>query len=140
MVRFLIGQLEGMGVTLCLDALHTQKKTIEVIVESQNHYVAQVKRNQRSLFTQLEEVVRLERPLDQYQQEEKGHGRISNWTVAVYNLIGHPKAQEWKNLRRLIHVHRIRKTKKGISHTDSFYISDLFQTQAQWFHQGIRGH
>ncbi len=50
--RNLLQHLKDAGAIIRTDALHTQK-TIEAIVESGNHYVAQVKGNQKTL---LEEV------------------------------------------------------------------------------------
>lgn len=118
----------------------TPKKTIEAIVESQNHYVAQVKGNQKTLFQELQRIIVEQAPLDCFEIHERGHGRKSSWYVFLYDAQNSPKAREWKDLRRVIHVHRVRKKKGKLTHANSFYISDLFQTNAQFFHQGIRGH
>ena len=79
-------------------------------------------------------------PVSSFEEEEKDHGRYSRWTVNVYNAIQSHKADEWKNLRRFIHVHKHTIHSKGESHNDRFYISDHFTTDAEFFHQGIRGH
>ncbi len=116
------------------------KKTVEQIVDSGNHYVIQVKRNQPSLFSAIECAILTQTPLDSYDEQEKGHGRHSRWTVNVYNAAQDQKANEWKNLRRFIHVHKHTIKKNEESHADRFYISDQFTTDAKFFHQGIRGH
>lgn len=116
------------------------KKTIEAIVASKNHYVAQVKGNQRFLFEEVQRIIIEQHPLDYYQEYQRDHGRKSSWHVRVFDAQSCPKAQEWKNLRRVIHVRRIREIKQNISYADSLYISDKFETDAQFFHQGIRGH
>lgn len=80
--------------------------------------------------------------MDYYEDQEKNHGRHSWWFVHVFDASHSHKAKEWKNLRRVIHVHKktiCTKTKKE-SHNDRFYISDLFKTSAQDYHVGIRGH
>jgi len=120
--------------------LFIPKKTIEAIVSSQNHYVAQVKGNQKSLFEEAQRIIVQQQPLDYYQTHETGHGRKSSWFVSVYDAQNSPKALEWLNLRRVIHVHRIREEKQKITHANSLYISDLFQTDAQFYQKGIRGH
>ena len=81
-------------------------------------------------------------PISYFEEHEKNHGRHSSWYVSVFDATASPKAQEWKNLRRIIHVHKQTintKTEKE-SHNDRYYISDLFQTDAQEYHNGIRGH
>lgn len=116
------------------------KKTIETIVESGNHYVAQVKGNQKTLFQEVQRIIVDQPPLDYFEIYEKGHGRQSSWHVSVFDAQQSRKAQEWKNLRRAIHVHRIRKENDEETHTNSLYISDRFETSAEFFHTGIRGH
>ncbi len=78
--------------------------------------------------------------MDCFEEHEKDHGRHSHWTVSVYNAMQSCKTKEWKNLRRFIHVHKHTITKEGESHYDRVYISDLFKTDAEYFHRGIRGH
>jgi len=116
------------------------KKTVEAIVESNNHYVIQVKGNQPSLFRELQRIIVEEPPLDYYEEHEKDHGRHSSWYVRTFDASHSPKANEWKNLRSVIHVHK-RTFKKGKeSHNDRLYISDHCETNAQFYHKGIRGH
>lgn len=116
------------------------KKTIETIVASGNHYVAQVKGNQKTLFQEVQRIIVDQPPLDYFETYEKGHGRQSSWHVRVFDAQQSHKAQEWKNLRRVIHVHRIRKENDKEAHENSLYISDRFETKAKFFHTGIRGH
>lgn len=81
-----------------------------------------------------------EKPIDSFEEQEKDHGRHSTWTVRVFDATENIKAEEWKNLRRFIHVHKTTIKKGKESHSDRLYISDLFETCAQWYHKGIRGH
>lgn len=102
----------------------------------------QVKGNQPTLSVSMQQVM-VEQPcLDYYHEEEKGHGRHTNWYVAVYDASTDSKASEWNSLRRCIHVHReCFHTKSGKTvHSDRLYISDLFSTCAESYHKGIRGH
>ena len=79
-------------------------------------------------------------PLDYFELKEKGHGRHSNWYVRVFDAQLSPKAKEWKNLRRMIHVHKVTQKNGKTSHSDRLYISDRFETNAEYFHKGIREH
>lgn len=51
----LLEQLQLSGVTLSFDALHAQKKTVELMIEQGNDYVIQVKANQKKLYQQLQQ-------------------------------------------------------------------------------------
>ena len=116
------------------------KKTVEQIVDSGNHYVIQTKANQKTLFQQIQRVIVEQTPLDYYEEHEKNHGRHSSWYVRVFDASDNPKAKEWKNLRRFIHVHKVTTQKGKVSHGDRLYISDRYDTSAQYYHEGIRGH
>ena len=110
------------------------------IVDSGNHYVIQVKANQKTLFSEIQRVIVEDAPVDYYEEHEKDHGRHSSWFVRIFDAQQSCKATEWKNLRRFIHVHK-RTVKKGrISDNCRLYISDLFETDAQYYHNGIKGH
>jgi predicted transposase YbfD/YdcC len=118
----------------------TQKKTAEVIVDSGNNYVLQIKRNQPKLHDAMTGSILYNQPLDSCFEEEKDHGRHSRWYVDVYNAIDEPLAQQWSDLHRFIHVHTW-VTKKGVEHHgDRLYITNLSSTSAQSFHKLIRGH
>lgn len=116
------------------------KKTIDLIVDQGNHYIAQVKRNQPNLFQSIQQAIVEQIPLDYFMEYEKAHGRETFWYVSVYNALNHEKTAEWKNLSRLIHVHRMSINKDKEVHSNRLYISDLYHSNAEFFHQGIRGH
>jgi len=118
------------------------KKTVDAILGTGNHYLIQVKRNQPSLFDQIQEGIVSQKPLDSWQENEHDHGRHTQWDVSVYNALDAPKAKEWPKLKRFIHVHRTcYDTKKmTTSHADRFYITDLASTDASLYAKGVRGH
>jgi predicted transposase YbfD/YdcC len=111
-------------------------------VESGNHYLAQVKRNQPSLCDAVEAATLGQLPLDHHEEHQSGHGRQTDWYTYIYNAHNSSKVLEWKGLRRFIHVRRVcRYTKNNkVSYSDRYYISDLPDTSASFFHDGIRGH
>lgn len=118
------------------------KKTVDKIVQTGNYYVLQVKRNQKKLFNAIQNVICTEVPLDFYQEVEKCHGRHPIRSVCVYHALFHPQTKNWMGLKRFIHVPRYvyeTKTGKEIA-SNRFYSSNLSQTDASYYQQGIRGH
>lgn len=82
-----------------------------------------------------------QRPVDYFEEREKSHGRDTLWSVRVYEACIGEVNKEWKNLKRIIHVHRIVDKPKGKQvHSDRYYISDLTSIDAAFFHRGIRNH
>ena len=60
--------------------------------------------------------------------------------MSVFDAGISEKIEQWKNLRRFIHVHRVCKQGEKVTHSDRVYISDLHCCDAQKFYQEIRGH
>jgi predicted transposase YbfD/YdcC len=58
-----------------LDALHCQKPTLQSIVESGNHYIVPVKKNQKKLYQSLESVTKNQKPRSISLEQEQSHGR-----------------------------------------------------------------
>lgn len=116
------------------------KKTVEQIIESDNDYTIQVKGNQPSLFKEIQRVMVEQAPLDQYDEQEKDHGRESNWTVTVYDAIQSDKSKEWMGLKRFIHVHKITRIKGKVTESNRVYITSRPNICAKYHHIGIRGH
>lgn len=121
---------------------YTPKKTIEMIVDSGNHYVAQVKKNQLSLYREIKKTIARQSPLDCFQTHKKGHGRHTRWHCKVFDAVDNEQSKKWKTLGRFIYVRRINfDTKKKVtSQTERFYISDLPQCDAEFFLKGIISH
>lgn len=108
-------------------------------METGNHYVAQVKANQKTLFQETKRAASQQTALSVFRETGKGHGRSSEWSVSVFDASANTKVAEWKNLRSFVHVHREQLRKRTLAVQDAFFISDLRLT-AQEFHAGIRGH
>lgn len=54
-VQELLSSLDLEGLVFTFDALHCQKKTLDMIVENGNDYIVKVKRNQKNLYKAIEE-------------------------------------------------------------------------------------
>ena len=106
---------------------YMQKKTINMILLKNLHYVIQVKRNQKTLFNYLEQTS-IQKPLDTHEYSEKSHGRQTKWNVSVFSISSKSKfISQWKECKRLIEVRKTcikLKTRKK-SESIRYYISNL---------------
>src|SRR5262249_6348680 len=85
----LLGLLEITGALVTIDAMGCQKEIAEVIREREGDYVLAVKRNQPTLYEQVEGAIdeALERDageVEEHQVVEKGHGRQEARTYAIF--------------------------------------------------------
>jgi predicted transposase YbfD/YdcC len=110
-----------------------------LIVKNHNHYVAQVKANQRNLLAHIQYTASTQAALSQFSTTEQAHGRQSSWQVHVYAAPATQLTQAWVGLSRFVHVHRRRLVKGQLSQVEAYFMSDLHLDAAD-FAQGIRGH
>lgn len=139
-VQQMIRNSQLTNVIFTLDALHCQKQTTTEIIDSGNDYVIAVKENQPGLYKQVQTNIYESNPIDIDYTLEKGHGRIEERAIYVYdNLKGIDPG--WKGLQQLIQVDRTTKHTKSNQTTfqSQFYITSLNE-DAQTLNQGIRGH
>ena len=78
------------------DALHCQTDTAKAIIEAGADYVFSVKKNQKELYNDVEEMIdfkltdeyeQLNAPVDTITKTEKSHGRIETRTACVTNEV-----------------------------------------------------
>jgi len=74
-VMNLLDILDLKGMVFTMDALHC-KKTLDKILESQNHYLVKVKANQPNLLKALEQTLLEDEPVDYYREEAISRGRM----------------------------------------------------------------
>lgn len=117
----------------------TPKKTIELIMQTRNHYVAQVKANQRTLLAHIQHTVATQPRLSTFSTTEQAHGRQSSWQVQVYAAPPTRLTQAWPGLSHFVYVHRQRLVKGQLTEVDAYFMSDVNLSAAD-FAQGIRGH
>lgn len=73
--REIIALLDLEGVTFTLDALHAQTETLQSIVKSKNHYIVGVKKNQKGLWKNIQEVKKSPPSLNQSKRGEKSRSK-----------------------------------------------------------------
>lgn len=124
----MIKQIAVKGVIFAFDAINTQKKTCQLIVESGNDYLGALKGNQSGLLTEIQ---------DNFQPEQtdvqinKGHGRIEKRTVSICSYQGN---RNWPGLKTVIRVQSERQIIKQnwieVQTETRYYIASFTATAA----------
>jgi predicted transposase YbfD/YdcC len=104
-VQSLLEVLAVKGVCFSMDALHTQKKTVQQIVESGNDYLIAVKGNQPKLYQEISNQFESGDNGDTNIQTDNSHGRIVTRTVNVSDRVERI-ATDWVGVSRIIGVER----------------------------------
>lgn len=115
------------------------KKTTEIIINTNNHYLIGVKKNQKTLYTQIEALTANRQSADsRFVELLKTKGRTERREVWVCAATG-DFSEGWIGLKQVIKVQRRVKDKGRIRQEDAFYISSL-EVNAQVFCRGIKSH
>ena len=128
------------------DAMHCQEKTLEVVKETGNDAIVQVKKNQKQLFNDCMRTSESLESSDSYAEPaEKIRNRIESRKVEVYEDMLITDTCKWKNIKDIVKIERQREvfnTKKKqweITDETSYYVSSKVLS-AEDFCKGIRGH
>ncbi|MGR3808413.1 ISAs1 family transposase [Pasteurella testudinis] len=132
---------------ISVDAINTQKKIAEKIIEKKGHYVMALKRNHR-LFREEAQAyfhkIERETPdlIEVYQEVNCERSRIDERTyrqLPVSDWLS--EAAEWAGIQSVVCVERRREDKKSgqVQEERAFYISSLKASAEQLSHS-IRGH
>jgi len=114
------------------------KKTAQLIIETENHYLGAIKGNQGNLFKSVKAYFVAEHS---HTDINKGHGRIEKRVVSICNQLDN--IQPWPGLKTLIRVESVRQFLKGGQHRlekETRYYVASFVESAESFAQRIRGY
>jgi predicted transposase YbfD/YdcC len=115
------------------------KKTVEVIIDTNNHYVIGVKKNQKNLYNKIESLTSERRSVNSWFAELlKNKGRIERREVSVC-WAPEEISKDWAGAKQVIKVERRIKDKGEIRQECAFYLSSL-TANAQLFCYGIKSH
>ena len=122
------------------------KKTLKLIIDGGNDYIVTIKRNQPNLLKIAETLVEDSRAIEESQERESLHGRITNRHIKVY-LIPLELVPDWVGAKRLILVTRFgsrwqgKKSRRQLVdfQEQHYYLSSLDYSAAH-FQSAIRGH
>jgi len=115
------------------------KKTTQLIIDSGNEYVIQIKRNQSKLYQVVKNMIHSHSANKLYHTREKSRGRQEYRKIAVF---AKPSglSEEWKGVARVLHVERKRTHQKETEISHSYYITSLQCDDAELLARGVRGH
>lgn len=115
------------------------KKTTAVIIDSKNDYLIGVKKNQPTLYYQIEEIIaNRSSTYSSYTTLETNRGRIELRHTIVSNCI-EAVSKDWKGLQQVIGVHRI-VIEKGVRREEMAYFISSRNENAMLYAEGIRSH
>jgi predicted transposase YbfD/YdcC len=137
----LLDAVDCQGSVVTIDAIGAQKAIVEKIRSKEADYVIALKANQGGLYEQVADFMeKQQRDLPVHKSIDKGHGRGEERNVYVaQDITLVDEAEQWKDLRSLAMVERVRHTKKGIQRKVQYYISSLEPTAEQMAHY-VREH
>jgi predicted transposase YbfD/YdcC len=135
----LLDLLEIKGSIITIDAMGTQTAIVKKIIEKEGDYILAVKENQKTLLEEIESTCRRDKPVADYTEIEKGHGRIETRRCEVFEkgLIVDFE-NRWEGLQSIIKITATRETGDKKSTEERFYISSLDTEQPM--NQYIRSH
>ena len=149
-IQKLLKIVDIKGAVVTIDALGCNKTVVELILEGGGDYLLQVKENQPTLHTKVENLLD-ELILEDFKgvehdyhvQTDGDHGRIETrrvwvcWNVADLG----PIAKDWPGLKSLVVVESTREMNGHTSRERRYYISSLpKRVRAKRMAEYVRGH
>lgn len=139
-IPLLLDILDIEGNIITIDAMGTQTKIAEKIIDEKGDYILALKGNQKGVREEVESIFRVQSPNSIDEQTEKGHGRIETRKCEVINNLKFLHGKEkWKNLASIVKISTIRVLPNKTENETRYYISSLKNTAAE-FNQHIRMH
>lgn len=137
------------GAIVTLDAAGCQKEIVETIVEKEANYLITVKKNQPSLYEEIESLFKQALKKDwtggkhsEYKQKEEGHNRQeTRFYRSLTNLTTPLNSQKkWRELKSLVMAEYMRVESNGKTSIERRYYISSLSLSAREFSHIIRGH
>lgn len=139
-IPLLIDLLDIEGSIITIDAIGTQTKIAEKIIDNKADYILSLKGNQKELLAQVENCFNRQKADSMNEVTEKGHGRIETRKCEIItNLEFVDNREHWKGLKTIIKISAHRDTSKKTETETRFYISSVLD-DASSFNSFIRQH
>ncbi len=136
----LLNMLDIEGCIITIDAMGTQKKIAETIIDKQADYILALKGNQGYLKEDVQNTFIRQQPDSTDETVEKGHGRIETRKCEVINKLDFlDEKEQWASLKSLARVTAIREINGKESSEKRLYISSV-EADAKSFNLFIRQH
>ena len=120
------------------DALHCQRKTVEICASKGFSYLFKVKQNQPHLYNSITVAHQSDDLLDFFHTSERQKGRIEHRKIHLY-AFSDKLTHKWKNAKVCMVVTRSGKRKGKLYQRESYYISDRVDS-AEVFLAFVRMH
>jgi predicted transposase YbfD/YdcC len=138
-----LASLDIEEAVVTIDAIGTQTKIAEQIIEQGGHYFLSVKGNQQGLLTDLEHAFKVDKGIQYEDEPDSNHGRIENrrcTVLPVGNFLLEENRSAWKVVSTLIKIEASREI-KGVLHQETrYYISDETVRNPSYYLSLARGH
>lgn len=134
--------LDIKGCIVTMDAMGCQQKIAQQIVDQCGNYVLGLKGNQGKTLEAVKEhfSITSETKLSQFQEVNKGHGRIETRKYFGADACEILDLKEWPGLKSAVKVVSTRNISGKISTEERFYLSSIVYTDINLLGQAIRGH
>jgi predicted transposase YbfD/YdcC len=148
-IPLLLHQLALAGCIVTIDAMGTQTKIAEQIIEQEGEYALALKDNQGNLYEEVKATFALaeQEAFANVQAEsdrcvEKGHGRLEireYWTMSDAEILDYLDPQKkWKGLRAIGMVRAERRIEQEVSRETRYFL--LSFSSVKTFAYAVRGH
>jgi len=138
-----LASLDIEEAVVSIDAIGTQTKIAEQIIEQGGHYFLSVKGNQKGLLEDLEHAFKVDKGIGFEDEPESNHGRVETRRcniLPVGNFLLEENKSAWKNVSTLIKIESGREI-KGVLHQETrYYISDETVSNPSYYLSLSRGH
>jgi predicted transposase YbfD/YdcC len=136
----LLNILDIEGCIITIDAMGTQKKIAETIIDKQADYILALKGNQGYLKEDVQNTFLRQQPDSTDETVEKGHGRIETRKCEVINKLDFlDEKEQWAGLKSLARVTANREISGKKTSEIRLYISSV-EADAKSFNSFIRQH
>ncbi len=131
------------GAVISIDAIGTQVKIAQDILDKNAHYFLAVKENQGAMNEQIIDAFRYNKPVDSASQMDADHGRIETRDCRILNadaIEDKDVLARWPGLKTLIEVTSTVDYGNRTATAVRRYISDEDYPKAAYFNMLARGH
>jgi predicted transposase YbfD/YdcC len=148
-IPVLLRQLALAGCIVTIDAMGTQTKIADQIIEQEGEYALALKENQENLYEEVKATFALAeqeafagRPCASERRVEKGHGRLEireYWTISDPAIVGYLDPEKrWKGLRGIGMVRAERRMDHEITKETRYFL--LSFPSVKTFAYAVRSH
>ena len=139
----ILKSLDIEDAVVSIDAIGTQSKIAEQIIEQKGHYFLSVKGNQQGLFEDLRQAFKINKGLEFVSEPECNHGRIENRRCSILPVSDYLLEENsaiWKSVSTLIKIEASREIKGVLKQETRYYISDETLSDPAYYLALSRGH